>query len=143
MKEFQTAVRSAEDREAGDEEKFEFKVDAKTFTAYKPTSAQTAVVLSKVGRHATIATKIAGIIDFFMGIMDADDAGYLAERLLDRNDDFGIAQVESILAWLIEEWGAHPTQEPSGSSSSQSATGPSSTPTSGEPNHSTSPSIAS
>ena len=128
MKEFNTAVEQAE-RDKADNKKWEFKVDDHALVAYEATPEQVAVVLSKVGRHTSVTTKIAGIIDFFMAVMDRDDAAYLGERLLDRDDAFGIKDVEGILSWLIEEWGGHPTQGPSDSSSSPSSTGPSSTET--------------
>lgn len=140
MKEFSTALAAHEGVEEG--EKFEFKVDARTLVAYGATPEQMAVVLSKIGRHTSQQTKIAGIIDFLMAVMDDDDAAWLTERLLDRKDPFGLPDVTSILMYLIEEWGGHPTQEPSGSSPTPTTTGPTSTPA--EPTtSSTSPSTAS
>lgn len=127
MKEFSTAIEQAE-RDKVDDKVWEFKVDDTVLRAYEATPEQVAVVLSKVGRHVTLATKAAGIIDFFMSVMDHNDAAYLSERLLDRDDPFDMKQIEGILSWLIEEWGGHPTREPSGSSSSPTNTGPSSTP---------------
>lgn len=126
MKEFNTAINLAEKE---DERTWTFKVDGHEVTAYEATPAQVAVVLSSVGRHTSMATKIAGIIDFFMAVFRNEDAEWLASRLLDREDDFGVPQVESILSWLIEEWTGHPTQGQSGSSESLPTTGTSSTPT--------------
>lgn len=126
MKEFSTAIAVHEGVEEGEE--FKFKVDDRILVAYGATPEQMAVVLSKIGRHTSLQTKIAGIIDFLMAVMDEEDAAWLSERLLDRRDPFGLPDVTSILMYLIEEWGGHPTQEPSGSSSTPSTSGPTSTP---------------
>lgn len=127
MKEFNTAVSMAE-KDATEEKEWRFKVDGHEVVAYEATPAQVAVVLSSVGRHSSMTTKIAGIIDFFMAVFRTEDAEWLSQRLLDREDKFGIPQVEAILSWLIEEWTGHPTQGQSDSSPSLPTTGTSSTP---------------
>lgn len=126
MKEFNTSTTLKEREGTAEEQVWKFKVDGREVTAYMATAAQIAVVLSKVSRHTQLTTKIAGIIDFLMAVMDQDDASWLSERLLDRNDTFGIEEVQNIMSWLIEEWGGHPTDGQSGSSSSPSGTGPTS-----------------
>lgn len=129
MKEFTAAVAQATEHTEA-EPTWEFKVTGprdgqeRILRAHMATPGQVAVVMSAVGRHTSLPTKIAGTIDFFMAIMDEDDVSYLTDRLMDRDDPFEIKQVTDILFWLIEEWSGHPTQGSSGSSSSQVSTGP-------------------
>jgi len=107
MKEFTTALRAVtEDEDQG----FDFSLDGHELKAYKPTDGQFAMVMAAMGRHTSESTKLAGIIDFFMAVMDNDSAGYLADRLLERSDPFGLPEIEAIMTWLVEEWTGHPTQ---------------------------------
>ena len=96
--------------------------------AFQPGEGQFAMLLADVGRGTSEAQKIAGFINFCMAIMDASSADYLAGRLLDRDDDFEVEDMQAIMEWLTEEWSGNPTQEPSGSAQSPSHDGPSSTP---------------
>lgn len=132
MKVFEVAARAD-----GDDSGTKFKVkDAKTkegeveLLAYQPDEAQFAVLMATTGRGTTAADRIAGIINFFVNILDEEGADYLTGRLLDRKDPFGIKNVEDIMEWLSTEWTGNPTQEPSGSTQSPSNDGPKST----EPN---------
>lgn len=139
MKEFITAIETAEKADG----QYQFKVDGREMTAYKATPSQMAVALSTVSRHTSESTKIAGIIDFFVAILDREDAAFLTSRLLDREDSFGLVEVEGILSWLVEEWGGHPTQGRPDSSVSPTPTGPTSTPTTPESTSLLSPSTVS
>jgi hypothetical protein len=104
----------------------------KSITAYKPSDGQFAMLLANVGRGTSEPEKIAGFINFVIAIMDDDGADYLAHRLLERKDPFGVEQMQEIMEWLVEEWSGNPTQEPSGSASSQQNDGPRSTPPTGD-----------
>lgn len=98
-----------------------------TLTAFQPDEAQFAMLMASTGRGVSDMDRIAGIINFFVNILEEDDADYLQGRLLNRNDDFGIPEVEAIMEWLSEEWTGNPTQGPSGSTPSSKSTGPAST----------------
>jgi hypothetical protein len=127
MREFTTAAKESSRKQEGTEE-YEFKVDGRTVKAYKPEPAQLAVTLARIGRHTTEQSKVAGIIDFFVGIMDEDSATYFTDRLLDRTDPFEIEDIQNILEYLVEEWSGNPTQSPSDSTGSPQNTGSTSTP---------------
>jgi hypothetical protein len=120
VKEFNSAVREAtEDAEAP----LEFAIDGQVLYAHKPTDGQIAMTMAALGRHTSNQTKIAGIIDFFVEILDEDSHQYIVERLLSRNDPLGLEQVEEILDWLVEEWTGRPTQQPSVSTRSRQSGG--------------------
>lgn len=97
-----------------------------TCTAYMPTEAQFAYLLGETGRHTKMNTQIAGVIDFFNSILDADSSAYIAGRLLDRQDPFGVDQVQQILTSLAEQWTGNPTGSRSGSTGSPKRSGQSS-----------------
>lgn len=134
MKEFTTAVRVAE----VDEDVLEWKMveaiddDPKNdrivvCRAYPPTDGQWAMALAGLGRHTSDATRLAAIIDFFVGVLDEPSHQYLVERLLDRRDPFGLPEVSELLEWMVEEWGGRPTGSPSGSATSRRTGGQKST----------------
>lgn len=109
MKEFNSAVREATE----DTELLEFMVDGVTCRAYKPTDGQIAMTMASLGRHTSENQKIAGVIDFFVTILDEDSHRYIVDRLLSRDDPLGLQEVEDILEWMVEEWTGRPTQPPS------------------------------
>lgn len=120
MKEFTTALKEV----TGDaEDTLQFTVDGRELTAYFPGDGQLAMLAASLGRHSSQHTAIAGIIDFFVEVMDDESHAYLVERLLDRKDPFGLDEVQSIMEWMMEEWTARPTQSPSGSTQSRSSGG--------------------
>jgi hypothetical protein len=123
MKEFKTAVRAVETPE----KELTFTVDGTELTAYMPRPEQLAVLMAATGRHASLHTQIAGVIDFFVEVMDEDSQAYLRDRLLDRNDPFGLDEVESIIEWMVEEWTGRPTPPPSVSTRSRNNGGRKST----------------
>ena len=114
MREFTTAVN--EKRRAEEAEDFiEFKIDGQAIKAYRPTPSQMAWAITATGRYTTLHDKIAGVIDFFVGVLDENSRTYVVNRLLDRDDDFGFEQVEEIIRFLTEEWSGRPTKQPSDS----------------------------
>lgn len=126
MQEFTTAVQEVSD-DASDEIKF--KIDDREITAYQPQDGQLAMLLASIGRGSSETDKIAGAINFFVAILSEPDAAYVETRLFDRKDQFGLAQIEEVMEWLVEQWSGRPTQSLSVSTPSPESTGPSSTPT--------------
>jgi len=106
MKEFVTAIEEV--TEPQDEMKF--SLDGHAMVAYKPTEGQLAMLMSSIGRHTSDSTKIAGIIDFFVAVLDKSSSDYVVERLLSREDPLGIPQVQDIMEWMVEEWTGRPTK---------------------------------
>lgn len=117
MKEFTTAVKEVTETE--DDKALHFAVDGKELKCYRPNDGQLAMLMASVGRHASQTQQVAGIIDFFVAVMDDESHSYLVDRLLDREDTFGLQEVESIMMWMVEEWTGRPTQRPSVSTQSQ------------------------
>lgn len=136
MKEFQTALKAVEDEETDDDLAMAFTVDGEELVCFPPSDGQLAILIASVGRHSSQHQQIAGIINFFVEVMDERSHGYVVGRLLDREDPFGLEEVEAIMSWMIEEWTGRPTQSPSVSTRSQRRAGRKSTPR-------TSPSISS
>lgn len=122
MKQFTTAVAEAEETDL-DEGKIEFEVDGFACTAYRPTEGQFAILMASTGRHSSMDDMVAGIINFVDGMLDDTSSAHLMKRLMDRKDKFELENVQEIMEWLIEEWTARPTQEPSGSTPSPASTG--------------------
>jgi len=115
VKEFVTALKAVTE----EDESIEFTLDGHVITCYRPSAAQFAVAAASVSRHRPVEEKLAGIIDFFVEILDEDSRGYIEGRLLDRNDPFGLDEVDDIMGWMVEEWSARPTQSPTGSTPSR------------------------
>lgn len=97
--------------------------------AYRPGDGQMAILMQSLGRGSSTVDNIAGPLNFFDSVLDADGRAYITERLLDRNDPFGLEQIEEIMQALMEEWNGRPTQPSSGSTSSQPNGGQNSTAT--------------
>jgi hypothetical protein len=126
MKQFVTAAQEADTPE-GEETPLEFDVDGVLCKAYRPGDGQLAVFMASTAKHASEHEAVAGIINFFASVLDDDSNNYIVNRLLDRKDSFGLAQVQSILQWMVGEWTARPTQQPSGSTASPESIGTGST----------------
>jgi hypothetical protein len=107
MKEFITAIEEATEDQ---DEALVFSLDGRELRAYKPTDGQIAMTMASLGRHTSDGTKIAGIIDFFVTVMDDQSHQYVVDRLLSREDPLGLLQVEEVLSWMVEEWTGRPTQ---------------------------------
>lgn len=108
MKEFTTAINEV--IEGDTEAPMEFLLDGEKIRAYKPTEGQLAMLMASMGRHTTDQTKIAGIIDFFVAVLDEEGHQYVVSRLLSRDDPLGIVQVQEVMEWMIEEWTGRPTK---------------------------------
>lgn len=124
MKEFTTALREV--TEPADEP-MEFSVDGQALVCYQPSDGQLAMLMASVGRHISKTQQVAGIINFFVEVMDEPSHIYLTERLLDRTDPFGLEEVTEIMSWMIEEWTGRPTQSLSVSTPSRTNGGRKST----------------
>lgn len=127
MKEFVTALKAVEDEQNEDDGAMHFTVDGRELTCYPPSDGQLAILIATTGRHTSQATQVAGVVNFFVEVMDEPSHAYLVDRLLDRTDPFGIEEVEAIMSWMIEEWTGRPTQSPSVSTRSPKRGGPRST----------------
>jgi len=128
MKEFVTAAEEAAKPE-DDDGVMEFSVDGVMCKAYRPQDGQLAVLMASTSRHSNNQEQIAGVINFFVAVLDDDSHNYVVSKLLDRNDSFGLENVQEIMEWMIEEWSARPTRSPSASTSSRRSGGRKSTPT--------------
>lgn len=107
MKEFTTALKAVtEDPDLP----MLFSIDGHELAAYRPTDGQLAMLMSAIGRHTSTETRVAGVIDFFVAVMDDDSATYVTDRLLSRSDPLGIDQVQEVMEWMVEEWTGRPTQ---------------------------------
>lgn len=123
MKEFVTALQQSEE----EQDSITFKIDKREIKAYRPTAAQYAIAMSALGRRNNTGQKLAAIIDFFVEVLDEESQIYVENRLLDRTDPFGLDDVDAILEWMIEEWSARPTEQPSDSGQSPGSGGQKST----------------
>lgn len=128
MKEFTTAVNEAEKQDNGDDGAMEFSVDGVLCRAYKPKDGQLAVLMASTGRHTSAQEQIAGVINFFVAVLDDESHNFIVNKLLDRKDPFGIEHVNDIMEWMMEEWSGRPTKSPSGSTTSPPTGGRNSTP---------------
>ena len=141
MREFVTAVEEAFEGEP--DEGNTLKLDGHVLHYYKPTDGQIAVYMASTGRHSSDSDRTAAIINFFIELFDKDSQAYLVERLLDRDDPFGLVQVEEMIEALTEEWSGRPTQRSSGSTPSRRTGGRKSTPRTPRSTSSDSPHIVS
>lgn len=105
------------------------KVDGKELRYYRPGDGQLAVLMASSGKHSRDNDRIAGLINFFHSVLDKDGASYIEDRLLDREDGFGIKEVTEIMEDMVEEWGGRPTKRSSGSTQLPRTTGQKSTET--------------
>jgi hypothetical protein len=125
IKEFATAAK-AETQQARSEV-LEFKVDDDVLHAHRPTPAQLAVMMTSLTDYANNIDRVASTIDFFLGLLDRDDAALVTRRLMDRDDNFELEQVTDIVSWLMSEWAGRPFTSSFDSPSSPTSDGPRST----------------
>jgi hypothetical protein len=125
-KSFTTAIKEHSEEEEEDEGRLEFDLDGETLVAYKPTEEQFALLMQATSRYNSMADAVAGGLDFFHAVLEPDSAAHIRVRLFDRNDDFGIEEVEQIIEWMVEEWTGRPTVRRSGATRSPRSTGPAS-----------------
>lgn len=126
MKEFVTAVKEAHDPDDMDEG-LTVSIDGHILRYYKPTDGQVAVYFASSGRHAATNERVSAVINFFVEMFAKEDQPYLVDRLLDRDDPFGIDNVQEILEAMIEEWSGRPTPPSSVSTPSRTNGGRKST----------------
>lgn len=111
----------------------EEKVLDHTITAHRPEPGQFAILTAAlVGRGTSEDQQIAGIIDFFVDLLDEEDKQYVSRRLMDRKDPFsqqGMEFIQNALEALVSEWSGRPTKSLSGSAQSPGSDGQKSTPT--------------
>jgi hypothetical protein len=105
----------------------EFKIDDDEFIAYPPTPGQAALFMAAQAKNRDVADSVAGVIDFFDGLLDEDGQALFHQRLLDRDDSLDFDIVSEIIEALFEEWSARPTQPSSASTSSRKSAGSRST----------------
>lgn len=115
MREFITAV---EEIETEEEPALVFKIDGHEMRAYKPTEGQFALLMMAMGRHVSNAEQFAGVIDFFIQVLDAPSQKYVIDRMMSRTEIIPMEQVVQIMEWMIEEWSGRPFLSPSASTSS-------------------------
>lgn len=105
----------------------EFAVDGVMCTAYHPGDGQLAYLLATTSRHSSTQEQVAGLINFFVAVLDDESREHLVARLLDRRDEFGVKEVQDIFEFLTETWTARPTKSLSGSTPSRRTGGRKST----------------
>lgn len=116
MKEFTTAAEVA----AGeDEPDLVFVLDGEELRAYKPTEGQFALLMMAMGRHASQASQYAGVMEFFLAVLDEPSRRYVVDRMEKRDEVIATKTIVEIMEWMVEEWGGRPTQSPSVSTSSR------------------------
>jgi hypothetical protein len=116
IQEFITQAKAADEPE---DVGMEFDVDGVLCTAYHPGDGQLAYLVATTSRHSSAQEQVAGLINFFVAVLDDESREHLVARLLDRKDPFGVTEVEEIFKWLTAEWTARPTKSLSGSTPSR------------------------
>ena len=114
-REFVTAVEKSEETE---EEPLVFSIDGHEMRAYKPTEGQYALLVMSLGRHTSNLDQFAGVIDFFIQVLDEESERYVVSRMMSRESIIPVTKIVEILNWMVEEWGGRPFQSLSGSTSS-------------------------
>jgi len=84
--------------------------EVRDVTFHPPVEGQVALMMARMGRHSSTNDKIAGLIDFFVEILDEEDHQYIVNRLLDRHDPFGVSQITEVMTHIVGEWGQRPTK---------------------------------
>lgn len=92
------------------DESGEQRIEKRTIKCNPPKDGQVALMMARMGRHSGTNDKLAGIIDFFVGVLDEADHQYVVERLMDGNDPFGINDVTEVMTYIVEEWGKDRTR---------------------------------
>lgn len=128
IKEFTTAANAAVDEDAGEVgASVTVSIDGREVTFLPPTSGQLAVTLAGSGDMASEMEQVASTINFFFSLLDDRDSAYFRRRLFKRNDPFDVDNIAELVEYLIEEWSARPTKQPSDYLASQRTAGPKST----------------
>jgi hypothetical protein len=141
MREFVTAVNEAFEEEP--DEGQVLKLDGQELRYYKPAEGQYMVFMASTGRHSSTQEQIAAVTNFFVELFDKESQDYLVNRLLDRDDPFGIEKINEIMDAMAEDWTGRPTPPSSASTRSQRNGGRKSTPRTQKSTSSVSPSTGS
>ena len=126
MKEFVSAFEeTVAEGEEGAEQPIEFKVDGRVLKAYKPNEGQLIFLMAALGRGQQQADRFASIINIMMAALRDEDKDYLESRLLERDNKKRLRPeiIEQVFEYLMGEWFATPTQEPSDSANSEQTAG--------------------
>jgi hypothetical protein len=127
LKSFTTAARSSEER-ALDGLPVEVDIDGRNISFLPPSDGQFAIALAGTSDLNTTTEQAATQINFFFSLIEREEDGkHLRRRLFARDDDFGIEMIADIITYLMEEWSARPTKQPSDFLPSQSSAGTRST----------------
>lgn len=105
----------------------EIEVDILETIATRPKDAIWAMTMAAMSERAGTHESLAASVDFLGACLPEGDLLWFKMRLWDRHDDFGMAEVQEIVEYLIEEWSANPTSSASGSTSSARSSTPRST----------------
>lgn len=96
--------------------------------AYKPAEGQVMLLVADMmSRRSDLGSQMAALVDFLTDVLDDESKTYVVNRLMDRDDPFGITELEPIVEYLVEAWGGRPTKQPSDFSPSRKRTGQRST----------------
>jgi len=144
MREFVTAAKEVAETDDERDDMIEFKVDGVVCFADKtPGDGQLALFMASTSNNSSKNEMIAGTINFFFSVLDDETRTYLAAKLMDRKDLFGLDEIQEIMHDLVEEWSGRPTGRSSASTSSRRPAGRKSTPRTRELSSSDSQSTAS
>lgn len=126
MKEFITsAVNAMDDDDVALGQPVTVKIDGRKVKFRPPSSGQLAVFLAGASDNVdSIDTMSMGINFFFALLADKEDVRYFKVRLLDRDDHGTLDTIGEVVNYLVEEWTARPTSQPSASLPSQPSDGP-------------------
>lgn len=128
MREFVTAAEKAEESAEGGPEPLVFAIDGHELRAYQPSEGQFALLMMAMGRYTTQTDQFAGILDFFIQVLDSESERHVLDRMSQRETTIDMDTIADILTWMIEEWGGRPFQNRSASTSSRRNGGRKSTP---------------
>lgn len=130
IKEFITAAQEAVDAEQEVDDGLHFMilgferpdgtmVEDREVIAYKPTGGQIALAMARMGKFSSTTDRMAGLIDFFVEVLDEGSHQYVVNRLMDRTDPFGLDHVTDITYFLMEEWSGRPIRPSAASTPSR------------------------
>ena len=132
MKEFVTRYKDELENEefVDDGEFITFMHDDTEVLFYEPNAAQMTVMLGMRNRIQEDLETAETLITFMFEIMDRETKRYFQNRLLTREDPFGLESEGGLLEifeWLSEEWSGKAIKQPSDYQKPRSQTGRSST----------------
>ena len=127
VKSFITSAKAADATDAPLGEPVTIDLDGREITFLPPTTGQWAVTIAGGTDTANPSQMVADQINFFFSLLADEDVQYFRHRLFDRKDAFDVPNIAEIMEYLIEEWSARPTKQPSDFLPSQSNGGKKST----------------